>query len=263
MSAGLSAGVPYPAVSGYVSIAAGQFDFRLVAAGGNCSQDLAGTSDLTSVPPFAAGEAFTVLEVTGAADSIQLLEDDSAAPDSQTAGLRFINASPSTPSLDLGSVQDGGSFIPWLTGVQFLSVGGSAQTYELDANGYLLVPEVANVLLEIESQSQDLLDLSPPPGQQFPLSGEALYTLFALSGSPVSGLFCSDSAPSQSSHTPCVLYPLPDTGRKYGRNHWRNKRRNRRLEQRDRINDRRHDDLNTSMPIQICRRTLGLGSLRR
>jgi hypothetical protein len=210
-SAGLSSGVGYADVSGYVSIPGGALDLRLVAAGGDCSQDLKGTSDLTDLPPLAAGAEFTVAEVLGSTPPTQIFADDSAAPDSQTAGLRFINASVHAPSLDLGSVQDGG-FTPWITGAQFLAVGGTAQLYSLDANGYLAVPAVASVLLEVESQSKDLLDLSAPSGGGLSLNGGALYTLFALTGSPLAGLLCTDLGLLESGYTPCVLYPLPVIG---------------------------------------------------
>jgi hypothetical protein len=210
-SAGLTSGVRYLDVSGYVSVPGGAVDFRLVAAGGDCSQNLSGTTDLTDLPPLAAGSAYTVAEILKASPPTQIFVDDLEAPDSQTAGLRILNASASNPSLDLGSRGDGG-FTPWVTGAQFLAVGGTAQTYSLDANGYLAVPEVANVLLGIEYQSADLLDLSPAPGALFPLNGGDLYTLFALPGAPLDALFCADLALLQSGYTACVLYPLPNSG---------------------------------------------------
>jgi hypothetical protein len=208
---GLDAGVLFPAVSGYVSIPAGTFDFRLVAAGGDCSQNLPGTTDLTALPPLAAGGAFTLAEVAGSRQPVQIFEDDIASPDAGSAGLRFINASVDTPSLDLGSEQDGG-FTPWVTGEQFLAVGGSAQIYSGDANGYLALPAMANVLLQIESQSKDLLDLVPPAGEPLALIDGALYTLFAVPGKPLDGLLCADSSLPSSGYTPCSLYPLPDGG---------------------------------------------------
>ncbi len=209
-SRGLDSGVVFPDVSGYVSIPAETLDFRLVAAGGNCGQNLAGTTDLNDLPPLGAGGAFTVAVLSGSSQPVVIFEDDIDAPDGG-AGVRFINASANTPSLDLGSQQDGG-FTPWVTGVQFLSVGGSAQIYALDGNGYLAVPAMANVLLEIESQSEDLLELSPPASEPFVLNVGALYTLFAVPGAPLGGIFCADLSLPSGGYAPCALYPLRDAG---------------------------------------------------
>jgi len=207
-SEGLSAGVRYADVSGYVPIPAGTLDFRLVPVDAGCSQALEGTKDLTDLPPFAAGAIFTGAAVARSLQPLQIFQDDVAAPDSQTAGLRFINCSADNPSLDLGIIDDGG-FTPWVTGAQFLSVGGTAQMYSLDANGYLAVPEVASALLEVEYLSKDLLDLSLPSGQGPALNGGALYTLFAVGGASLNGLLCADLSLLESSYAACVLYAPP------------------------------------------------------
>jgi hypothetical protein len=207
-SLGLSSGVRYTDVSTYLAVPAGAFDFRLVAGGGSCSQPLSGTTDLTDLPPLAAGAGYTVAEIPRATPPTQIFEDDLLTSAAGTANLRLLNVSSTAPALDLGSVEDGG-FDPWITGVQFLGVGGTAQGFPLDANGYLQVPATPNVHLQLESQSADLLDLSPPPGAAFPLSDGSLYTLFALPGAQLGGLFCADQSTQATGYAACVLYPIP------------------------------------------------------
>lgn len=210
-SLGFTSGVGYTDVSTYLAVPALALDFRLVAPGTDCSQPLNGSTDLTDLPPLAAGAAYTVAQIVKATPPTQIFEDDLLTNAAGTASLRFLDTSSADPTLDLGSVQDGG-FNPWITGVQFLGVGGTAQGFSLDANGYLAIPATPDVLLRVEYQSADLLDLRPQPGAAVALSDGSLYTLFTLPGTPLGGLFCDDQALKQSGYAACVAYPIPGVG---------------------------------------------------
>ena len=67
--------------------------------------------------------------------------DDVSAPAGQAA-VRFINASPSLISIDVGTGSlggTGGTFVPLFAGIQFGQVGSAAETDAgtVDPNGYL------------------------------------------------------------------------------------------------------------------------------
>ncbi len=141
----------FPSVTNYVSLSdtngnplpPAQYDVRVVAAGGDCSKGLA--SDATTIPAFANGGYYTVATIgdtTPAASdpSLTLVSFvDDASPPAAGIGIRFINATPSIPSLSFGTGKFGSGFQPYFKGVAFGKAGSTLATDAgtLDTADYL------------------------------------------------------------------------------------------------------------------------------
>jgi uncharacterized protein DUF4397 len=131
--AGLAA-LPFPQVSAYFYVAPSAYDARLVPAGAsNCSAGIGG--DATTLPELHANELATIAlvgeaQATDSAPGMQLVgfRDDAASAKGALA-VRFINAAPRVPRIDLGTrTAADGPFAALFYGVRF----GHADT-SLDA----------------------------------------------------------------------------------------------------------------------------------
>ncbi len=142
---GGAAGLTFPQVTSYLVIPPDTYAVRLVAAGSaDCSTSVV---DLASVP--LAANTYTTIAAIGEKAPVQsdqplklvAFADDVTAAAGQ-AGVRFINASPSLISIDVGTGSlsgTGGTFVPLFAGIQFGQTGSAAESDAgtVDANGYL------------------------------------------------------------------------------------------------------------------------------
>ncbi len=142
---GGTVGLTFPQVTSYLIIPPDTYSVRLVAAGSvDCSTSVV---DLASVA--LAANTYTTVAAIGEKAPVQsdqplklvAFTDDVTAPAGQAA-VRFINASPSLLSIDVGTGSlsgTGGTFVPLFAGIQFGQTGSVAESDAgaVDAYGYL------------------------------------------------------------------------------------------------------------------------------
>ncbi len=151
-------GLPFPQVSSYALVQAGQYDVRLVVAGAtSCA---AGVADATSLPAIVAGGFETVAllgelnRASATAPGLQLAGfSDDPAPVGAIA-LRFIQAAPAFSALDFGT-GSGSSFKAVFSNVAFgqtakTAVGADGGAASVDSNGYLSRSAMTSVSLAAE-----------------------------------------------------------------------------------------------------------------
>jgi hypothetical protein len=143
-------GLPFPQVSSYSLVAAGQYDVRVVVAlAADCSVSVVG--DATRLPPSSSSTPITVALVgTGALRKLLIFADETGPAKSTNLALRFIHAASGIGPVSFGTGDVTSGFKALFSGVPFqasgtlpdggttaptLPDGGSGPA--ADANGYL------------------------------------------------------------------------------------------------------------------------------
>lgn len=204
--AGRAEGLTYAQVTGYLKVAAGSYDVRVVAATAlDCSAAIVPDTSGATLP---AGAAVTVaatgLVVPAEGQPgfalVPLVDDTQVGPGK--AKLRFVHASPGTPPVDVG-VGSGASFTPIFTAVPF---------GEVDADrapaGYLETDPLSNVTVSARATGSTA-DALVVPGVTLPAG--AVVTVFAvglLGGEPpLAALVCADDPLRTALLSECALAP--------------------------------------------------------
>jgi hypothetical protein len=204
--AGGAGGLSYGQATRYLDVAAGAYDVRVVAA---TAADCA-----TSVVPDTAGAvlpegstitvAATGLAAPGAGQPgfalVPLVDETQVA--AGKAKVRFVHASPGTPSVDVGA-GSGESFVPLFTAVAF---------GEVDADrapaGYLETDPLSGATLSARATGTTS-DALIVPGVTLPAG--AIVTVFAvglLDGEPpLAALVCADDTAETALLSECALVP--------------------------------------------------------
>ncbi|HXX70444.1 MAG TPA: DUF4397 domain-containing protein [Polyangiaceae bacterium] len=232
----------FPSVSAYVELAPGQYDVRFVVGGAaTCATGIAG--DATSLPSLAIGAAETVAlvgeSVTTGGDAplsvVGFLDDLGAS----AVALRFVNAAPAVPSLDVGTgALAESNFAALFTGIPFgqhgdaqeapmtdasrpadassasdaaagdAAPGASATTSSVDGNGYFSLKTLSNATLSAHAHgaSTDIVSVSGVSAA----SGSVL-TIAVIGdtsgGTPGSLLECVDNAGTVDPLSDCNVLP--------------------------------------------------------
>jgi Domain of unknown function (DUF4397) len=188
-----SPGIGYAQISAYVSVAAGQYDVRIVAAGASdCSAAVTGVSagvsadagvstdagvsadagvstdagvsadvSVSATPTFVANAYSTILVAgervptgTDRGLTVTALVDD-AVLSGQAVALRAVNTMPTAPSLDFGYGSFSAGWFPLLTNVAFASASAEAapSVGAVDARGYLPLAPLASQALSARLSS--------------------------------------------------------------------------------------------------------------
>jgi len=202
-------GLSYAQVTAYVAVPAASYDVRVVhASAGGCA---------TPAIPDTRGVAVTadlVATVAAIGDLEPIAQDpalrlavfvDTAAVAADRTKLRFVHASPGTPTVDVG-LGTGAGFQRLFAGVAF----GKVAVHAPLENGYLdTVPIMSTTLTaRLAGSSTDALSIahiSFDPG--------AIATAFAIGGktaqsaNPLRFLVCRDSRPADGLLTACTIAP--------------------------------------------------------
>jgi hypothetical protein len=135
--AGDAVGVGYAAASKYFSLDAGTYTVRLVLfAASSCATAVPGVADIQVV--VAAGGYYTVAAATLPPAGVQLKAfTDDATPDPAKVIIRFVNAVPGSPAVDIGTGAPT-AFSPIFSNLVYLGI--ATQTSVVDANGFASVP---------------------------------------------------------------------------------------------------------------------------
>ena len=201
------AGLSFPQVSAYVALAPQRFDVTIVAAGsGSCA---GGSLQATTLPELTAG-SYTTLALVGDAQpaasdpglSLVAFGDDTAVPaPAPGAWLRFINASPSLPSVDFGiGSEQNANFQGLFSGVQFGQTGtqGGTDAGTVDVNGYLASLPSTGTVMSVHASTGGASDVAAADGVDF---GFGSVTTIALVGGktgdvaePAQLIQCADGA---------------------------------------------------------------------
>ncbi len=199
-------GLSFPQVTAYVALAPGSYDVTLVAGGSaSCA---AGILDATSLPALAAG-SYTTFALVGDAQadesdralSLATFRDDTGTSAPSGASLRFINAAPSLPAVDLGSgsLQDA-DFQALFTDVHFAGTasqsGSDAGT--VDTNGYLAYSPLTGAVLSAHVSTGATSDTAVADGVALGLSTATTIVLVGArsgdAGMSAQLLQCTDGA---------------------------------------------------------------------
>jgi hypothetical protein len=135
--AGDAAGVLYAEASKYFSLGAGTYTVRLVPfAANSCATAVPGVADIQVV--VAAGGYYTVAAATLLPTGVQLKAfTDEATVDPAKVIIRFVNAVPGSPAVDIGTGAPT-AFSPIFSNLTYLGI--ATQAGVVDANGYASVP---------------------------------------------------------------------------------------------------------------------------
>lgn len=194
---GLANGLSYKSLSPFVSLKAGKYFARLVAAGAvDCAGPLPGVPDLVALPELAPEAVVTVAALGKAAGGSAPFRlkafVDSRTAKSGEARLRFVHASPGTPAVDIG-LGRGLTFDTVFGNVAF----GDVETGDAFENGYLTVPGLNNAQVSARAAgaSADVLTVNGVT-----LVAGQTATAFAIgelgsSSAPLQVLICLDSGP--------------------------------------------------------------------
>lgn len=205
---GLDAGLSYAQVSGYLTLPNGSYEMRPVAGGATgCATSLDALPDtpLPVLPP--AGIAtVTALGVVGATtDGFALagFADEQLPSVTGDAALRFLDASPGAPALDLGTEGRAG-FTALFSDVAYsqLAIGMG-----IDTAGYLETAPLTDVVLGIRNHGSTT-DAFTITGVS--LSAGEVVSAFAIgvagsSATPLQALVCDDTAPVFGGLTTCTV----------------------------------------------------------
>ena len=208
-AAGAEGGLSYASVTKYLEVEAMQYDVRLVAPGAaDCSTSIGGLPDFTNLPALPAGASATIAaegHVNGTTPfGLAAYIDDSEVTFGKVK-LRFIHASPGTPSVDVG-LGGGTLFTPVFAGIPYGSSGtGYVETTPIDHG---------EISARATGTTADVIAIKPvavPPG--------TIATAFAIGEignphSPLDVLLCIDNAPSAGLLSSCKLAgSAPDRAR--------------------------------------------------
>jgi hypothetical protein len=203
---GVLIGLPYAAVTKYQTVAAGQYDVRLVPAGAtSCATSLGGLPDQTNLPAVSPNGAVTIAALgelspgdAGGPFGLKAFVDDTSVS-TGNAKLRFVHASSGTPSVDVGT--GGGVLLsPLFNDIAFASAASAT-------NGYIETPPLASVEISarVHATTTDVLSL---PNTD--LASGAIATAFAIGkigniATPLRVLLCLDNGASVGALTPCTV----------------------------------------------------------
>jgi hypothetical protein len=196
--AGGPLGLSYGQVTKYLDVGATRYDVRLVApASSDCASGL--VPDFTELPELSAGITATIaatgnLMHGGAAQFTLRAFIDDVAIEPGKSKLRFIHASPGTPSVDVGI---GG-------GVLFAPVFGNIAYGDSE---YVTTAPATNLELSTRASgaATDVVAIKPTT-----LAADAVATVFAIgelgnAAAPLRMLLCKDSGAPHMLFTECAV----------------------------------------------------------
>jgi hypothetical protein len=201
-----TAGLSYAQVTTYVDLPVQSYDVRIVlATASDCATGAVPDTKNIAVTDgsYATIAALGDLMVpdAGAADAgadpafaLKVFADNHAAPmPAGNISLRFIHASPGTPSVDVG-LGSGGSFTKVFGPVTFGNIGSGTG---IDANGYVSTAALSNATISARATGTTTDAVVVP---NVTIAANALATAFAIgnktgdSTKPLKVLLCTDSA---------------------------------------------------------------------
>jgi hypothetical protein len=212
-SRGLSAGLSFANVTGYVALPPGQWQVRLVSATAtDCNTSLAGLPEYT-LPNLSAGTWATVaasgsVGASGAtAFDLRPFVDTRSPIAAGRANIRFIHTSPGTPAVDVG-VLAGAMFTPIWTGTAFPTFTGAMGA---DANGYISAMSLVNATLavRVSGMTADALTLNNvniAAGDQVSVFAIGLAGM-SSGDQRLSALVCQDRCDAAMGLAPCARLP--------------------------------------------------------
>ncbi|MFO0557707.1 MAG: DUF4397 domain-containing protein [Polyangiales bacterium] len=212
-SRGLSAGLSFANVTGYLALAPGQWQVRLVAATAtDCNTSLAGLPEYT-LPNLSAGTWATVAASGSVGGSGSTAFDlrpfvDTRAPIAAgRANIRFVHASPGTPAVDVG-VLSGANFTPIWTNTAFPTFTGAMGA---DANGYISAMPLMNATLAVRvsgmtANALTLNNVSIAAGDQVSVFAIGLAGM-TTGDQRLSALVCQDRRDAAMGLAPCARLP--------------------------------------------------------
>jgi hypothetical protein len=203
--AGDATGLTYAQVSRYFTLTAGAYTVRLVPfAAASCATAVPGVADVAVTA--ASGGYYTVAAagIIGQAAPLnaQLKSfTDEAKPDPAKVIIRFVNALPGSPALDLGTGAPT-AFAPIFSNLAYLSL--ATPTAPVDANGYASIAPAGfsgTVILTTclhglpASTATCPTSVTLPPSISASITGGTVASAFLIAASPTSGelLLCGDS----------------------------------------------------------------------
>jgi hypothetical protein len=204
--AGATAGLSYAQVTRYLSVPAGTYDVRVVAATAtDCSSPVVPDTSGATLP---AGRAITVAATGLAAPStsqpafalVPLVDDTQVG--AGKAKVRFVHASPGTPPVDVGA-GSGASFTPIFTAVPYPEVDADRAP-----SGYVETDPLSGATLSarVAGTTADALVV-----EGVTLPAGAIVTVFAvgLAGGepPLAALVCADDTAETALLSECALVP--------------------------------------------------------
>jgi len=198
-TAGRSTGLSYGRVTKYFDVDSQRYDVRLVAPGASdCTKPLAGLDDFTTLPELGADVSATIaaegtLDGTGASAFALAAYIDDTSVDTGLAKLRFIHASPGTPSVDVG-VGGGILFAPVFSNIAYGAAGAYVETAPLAS---------VEIAARENGATSDVLSIE---GANLPAG--AIATAFAIgeignADAPLRVLLCVDNAEPNGVHSIC------------------------------------------------------------
>jgi hypothetical protein len=204
---GLITGLPYAAVTRYLTVNAAQYDVRIVAAGAtSCATSLGGLPDQTNLPALAVNGATTIAAIGelapgdggGQPFGLKAYVDDTTVA-TGNAKLRFIHASSGTPAVDVGT-SGGVLFTPVFSNIAF---GNTAAA----TNGYVQTAPLTNAELSVRANGTTT-DVLAAEGTT--LASGTIATAFAIGKTgnittPLRVLLCADNAAPVGVLTPCNI----------------------------------------------------------
>lgn len=202
-SVGVSAGLSYPNVTGYLPVPAGTYGVRLLTADALTCDDALGIADFPGITVSenvnytVAATGMVAPSVNDAAFDLEAYVDNLEVA-ADKVSVRFIHLSPDTPNVDVG-VGSGASFSPLFSNVAYGAVG------QVGGGSYLQTDPLFNVTLSARATGTKG-DALVVPGVA--VSGGAVVTAFAignLDGNPAAlkVLVCVDNAATPS----CTALP--------------------------------------------------------
>lgn len=209
----------FPSVSAYIEMTPGQYDVRFVVGGAtSCAVGVVG--DATLLPSVAAGAAETVALMgeanpTGGDAPLRVvgfLDDVSAS----AVALRFVNAAPSVPNLDVGmGTLASTNFAALFTGIPFGQHGSAQEAPSTDAsmpnvdgNGYVSLKTLSGATLSAHAHGASV-DLVSTTGVTA-TSGSVLTIAVVAessSGAPASLIECVDNSGTVGPLSNCFTLP--------------------------------------------------------
>jgi len=211
--AGVAApGLAYAQATRYLPVPADQYDVRVVA-GGAVSCDV-GMVDTTDLPALVADQNVTIAALglmhppagNDNAIAIKLYVDDSGLAPGPVA-VRFIHASPDTPSVDAGT-GSGNQFSAAFLDVAYGAVGQGSTS---GANGYVMLPPLQQAPLltvRLAGAGDDALTFTPPA---VPSWGDTITAFligdYAGSPQPFKALVCTDNGMPDGALADCAVRP--------------------------------------------------------
>jgi hypothetical protein len=212
-SRGLSAGLSFPQVTGYIPLPPGQWQVRLVAANAtDCNTSLAGLPEYT-LPNLTAGAWATVAasgrvgDMGATAFSLRPFVDTRGPIAAGQIRARFVHASPGTPNVDVGALA-GTTLTPIWTNTAFASFAGAMGA---DANGYVTTAALSMATLGVRVNGTNTIALTLP---NVSIAAGSQVSVFAIglagmtSGDQrLSALVCQDLQDQSMGLAPCARIP--------------------------------------------------------